>query len=156
MLSPGIGATSRRGFSSVELLIALAVLAILSTLAWPSYQQVLLRARRSDAHAALARLQQAQERYRGQQPVYAGTLGSGGLGLTTRSADGHYALDTRSDDTQPGAAYRVSASASGAQAADTPCRHLAIEVSGGLMQWRSGSSSALDNGPDANRQCWNR
>jgi type IV pilus assembly protein PilE len=144
------------GFTTVELLIALAVLAILSTLAWPGYQQVLLRTRRGDAHAALAQLQQAQERYRGQQPIYASTLGNGGLGLASRSPDGHYTLDTRSDDSQPGAAYRVSASATGAQAADASCRHLAIEVSGGLLQWRSGSSAALDNDADANRRCWNR
>jgi type IV pilus assembly protein PilE len=144
------------GFTLIELLIGVAVLAIVSTLAWPSYQQQVQRARRADAYAALARLQQAQERHRSQQPAYTATLGDGGLGLSTGSTDGHYALATSVADDTASTAYRVSASASGAQSADTACRHLAIDVNGGSLQMRSGSSATLANDSATNRRCWNQ
>lgn len=145
-----------RGFTLIELLISVAVLAIVSTLAWPSYQGYVHRARRADAHAALARLQMAQERRRSQLPAYTATLGEGGLGLSAASTDGHYALATSVAEETAGTAYRVSASASGAQSADTACRHLAIDVDGGNLQMRSGSSSTLGNDSATNRRCWNQ
>ena len=143
-----------RGFTLIEMLISVAVLAIVATLAWPSYQGYVHRARRADAHAALARLQMAQERRRSQQPAYTATLGDGGLGLSASSADGHYALATSITDDTASTAYRVSASASGAQAADTACRHLAIDVERGSLQMRSGPSTAMANDSTANRRCW--
>ena len=42
-----------RGFSLLELLIALACVALLTTLAWPSYQSLMLRNQRAQARAAL-------------------------------------------------------------------------------------------------------
>lgn len=145
-----------RGFTVIELLIAVAVIAILSTLAWPSYQSAIQRARRADGQAALARVQQAQERRRSQQPTYAAAIGSGGLGLPTSSPDGHYTVATSTAEDSAATAYRVSASASGAQASDTACRHLAIDVNAGSIALRSGPTSEYANGSDINRRCWNR
>ena len=53
----------RRGFSSIELLIVLVVMAILSAAALPAYQRYVVRARRAEAEAALEQLMQQQERY---------------------------------------------------------------------------------------------
>jgi type IV pilus assembly protein PilE len=41
------------GFTLLELLIALACIALLATIAWPSYQSLILRSQRAQARAAL-------------------------------------------------------------------------------------------------------
>jgi len=42
-----------RGFTLIELLIALACVALLATLAWPSYQSLMARSQRAQARAFL-------------------------------------------------------------------------------------------------------
>ncbi|WP_310625268.1 type IV pilin protein [Limnohabitans sp.] len=42
-----------RGFSLIELLITVACIAVLASMAWPSYQQHLLRSQRTQARASL-------------------------------------------------------------------------------------------------------
>ncbi len=59
-----------RGFTLIELMIVLAVLAILSAVAYPSYVETVLKGRRSEARAALAELMQQQERHMTQAGSY--------------------------------------------------------------------------------------
>ena len=144
------------GFTTIELMIGLVVLAILAALALPSYQQHLRRLRRSEALTAVALIQQAQERRRAEQPTYAGSLGSGGLAMASTSPGGLYTLATASTTGSEASSYSVSATAQGAQVADLPCTHLRLDVSAGTITYRSGSSSLLDNDTAANRRCWNQ
>ena len=65
-----LAAMQQRGVSLMELLIALAIIAILAALAIPSYQQHVVRARRSEAQAALLQLMQQEERYFTQSNTY--------------------------------------------------------------------------------------
>jgi type IV pilus assembly protein PilE len=51
-----------RGFTLIELLIALACVALLASLAWPSYQDVILRSQRAQARAALLQAAHWMER----------------------------------------------------------------------------------------------
>ena len=54
---------TRRGFSSIELLIVLVVAGVLAAAALPAYQRYVIRAKRAEAEAALEQLMQQQERY---------------------------------------------------------------------------------------------
>jgi type IV pilus assembly protein PilE len=119
-----------RGFTLVELMIAATAAALLAGLTWPSLRDVLLRSRRADATAALARVQLAQERFRSAQGRYAERLDQ----LTasaSRSADGHYALGLRSDGPDH---YLASATATGWQSADTGCEQLTLRVEGAITE----------------------
>ena len=62
-----------RGFTLVELMIALAVVAILATVAYPSYVNQLRQSRRTDAKIALLDLAARQERFFSVNNVYATT-----------------------------------------------------------------------------------
>ena len=62
----GRGARAR-GFTLVELMIVVAVVALLSAVALPSYQSSVRKARRSDARAALATTAQLMERFATEQ-----------------------------------------------------------------------------------------
>lgn len=68
----------QQGFTLIELMIALAIVAILAALAIPSYKQYVVRAQRKEAQAALQGLGQAMERFYAQNNTYVGTdAGSG-------------------------------------------------------------------------------
>ncbi len=67
---PGRWASRRaRGFTLVDLLIALAVVAILLAIAIPSYQSYIMQARRSDAKTGLLDLAVREERFLSLNPA---------------------------------------------------------------------------------------
>ncbi|MBK7458565.1 MAG: prepilin-type N-terminal cleavage/methylation domain-containing protein [Betaproteobacteria bacterium] len=55
------------GFTLVELMIAVVIVALLASIALPSFMDSIRKSRRSEAFAALSAVQQAQERWRGKQ-----------------------------------------------------------------------------------------
>lgn len=60
------------GFSLIEMLVALGIVALLAALAYPAYQDALRKGRRADARMALMVLMQQQERHAMQFQAYLG------------------------------------------------------------------------------------
>lgn len=141
-----------RGFSLIELLIAMAIVGILAALALPGYSQVMNRALRQDARLALLRVQQQQELYFTSHLAYASQLGRdpAGLGLSGRSDNGRYLIELQT--AADGMSYTVTASAdpSGQQAADLPCLRLMLDETG---RRRSASKTGGWRDDDPHR-CW--
>lgn len=130
-----------RGFTLVELAIALGALAMLLAFALPTYEGRLATARRADATLALERIQIAQERHRALHGLYALDLTA--LGLAADSPEGLYRLAL---ETGPGEGYTAvaQARAGGAQAHDTACGAISLRVEQGFATY----------GPSL--RCWNR
>lgn len=84
-----------RGMTLMELMIALAIVAILAALAYPSYRDSLMRGRRIDAIGSLLAVRVAQERWRANHTAYAGL---DELGHADASADGYYGLRVLAHD----------------------------------------------------------
>ncbi|MEN9847984.1 MAG: hypothetical protein RL368_724 [Pseudomonadota bacterium] len=74
----------QNGFTLVELMMVVAVIAILSTVAIPAYDQYITKARRADAKVALMKLAQLQEAFFSNNNRYAITLAE----LLTSSSEG--------------------------------------------------------------------
>ncbi len=139
-----------RGFTLIESMVAVGIAAVLSSVAYPSLEGHVLRARRTDALVALMNAQLAQERYRSNNNSY-GTLAE--TGLRAASASGYYTVQVTSNSAD---GFEVLASATARQVRDTHCRHLRLVSVGTAVTYASGPDAATSNPAEVNRKCWNQ
>lgn len=140
-----------RGFSLVELMITVAVIAILAAVAVPAYRQYVMRASRTDATAALLRLASAQERFYLQNNRYADAdemadAPPAGLGIAGTER-GYYALTIDSDDLALGYVVTATVVDGGPQDDDTQCVGFSVDQQGLRLAEDSGGAANTDT-------CW--
>lgn len=117
-----------RGYTLLELLACLALVALLASLAVPGLRESWLRARRSEAVSALLRMQLAQERFYIERGRYAADLAELHAAVGTPWTSEYYRLAAVSTSADQ---YRLEATATGPQGGDrTPCLVLAINQRG--------------------------
>jgi len=114
---------TQRGFTLIELMIAVAIVAILSAIAWPSYQEQVRAARRADAQGALLGLAQAMERHFTENGTYEGAAvdedGTPGIFPAQVPLDGGTKFyDLRIVDPTTATTYTLQAQPVGAQQED--------------------------------------
>jgi type IV pilus assembly protein PilE len=137
-----------RGFTTLELLVAVSISAVLSSVAYPSFKDQIAKAHRADAFAAVTNAQMAQERWRANQTAYASL---GDLGIAAVSSAGHYTLQIAAN-TATG--YEILATARGRQTQDAQCRNLRLTVAGANFDYASGPDASTANPAPINRRCW--
>ena len=137
-----------RGFTLIELMICVCIVGVLSSIAYPAFSSTLASTRRSDALAALMKIQMLQERFRSEHPSYA-ELSQLGMGSTPPSRHYDIAVLNPSAD-----GYVLRAAATGSQQRDTRCRHLRLTVDGLNVSYASGATAATDNAAAMNSRCW--
>jgi type IV pilus assembly protein PilE len=142
-------AGAARGFTLIELMIVVAIAGVLGSLALPSFEAPLQKARRSDVLVATMQVQAAQERLRGNEARY-GNLAE--LGVATVTPNGHYRLALE-DATPDG--YVLLATATGPQARDLACRHMKLTSTRLNLAHASGPDTGVANADAVNRKCWN-
>jgi type IV pilus assembly protein PilE len=146
----------QRGVTLIELLTVMVVLAIIASIAIPSYRRYLLRAQRTDAKTALLQAQTAEEKYVLQNNAYTANVTGAppaGLGLTGNSEKGYYTIDvpalTNTDGT-PGYTLRarpVMAGPDSGQKDDADCVVFTLDAAGNRTATTSG-------GADNMATCW--
>lgn len=150
---------STQGFSLLELMIALVMVAILAAIAIPSYSKIIANGNRNLAKSYLLDIAAEQDKYRLQNRSYAsnfvqldkvasGTgkiyLDKGGKLSTTQTSDSLYELELAANATFCGAAFPqyISAIAVGTQATRDPdCRTFRVCYNGKKMAVNSGGTS---------------
>jgi type IV pilus assembly protein PilE len=152
LVQPSRITTSRAygaGFTLIELMITIAVVAILATLASVSYRSQVVRTNRTEAKMALLRVQTGQEKFFLQNHRYADVAELAktppeGLGIPITTEHGYYSVTLSSADD---VSYTATASAAGSQRSDEECASFSIDNTGK----RTAASSAA---ADMTTTCW--
>lgn len=115
-----------RGFTLIEVLIVTAIIAILATIAYPSYTDSIDRSRRADAKAALLQNAQILERCYTRTNSYDHEDCSD---PPEESPDGHYDIDN--DIADDGRTFTLTATPKGVQTRDKDkCEELSLDHRG--------------------------
>ena len=116
---PGRRRAGWAGFTLIELMIVVALIALLTTIVLPSYQSSIRKARRADARGALTVVAQLMERLNTEKYSYASaTLGTAVTDLYKAATEnGHYALALSN---LTATTFTITATPTGNQALD-PC-----------------------------------
>jgi type IV pilus assembly protein PilE len=129
-----------KGFTLIELLIALACIALLASLAWPSYQNLVLRSQRAQARASLLQAAHWLERAASANGSYPLTAD---VPASVLQVDGQRYRMTVTSTAQ---SYTLSSVPLGSQAADT-CGTLTVNHLGVRSVLGASETAA---------QCWSR
>lgn len=119
---------SVRGFSLIDLMITVAIVGVLATIAVPSYQSSVRKSNRGAAEAYLGDIAQRQQQYLLDQRSYASTEAA--LGLTTPASVAPFYTIAVGISAGPPPAFTASATPIGSQAADLSGRPLTITNTG--------------------------
>lgn len=141
---------ANRGFTLVELVVAMVVAAILVAIAVPSYTSYVIKARRNDARTALLGLAALEERYYSTANTYSASASD--LGFASGAVwpqtvgSGYYTVSVASVAAATASAvatYTITATPVGTQAKDTDCTSLSIN--------QTGTRAAI---PNTDGRCW--
>ena len=133
----------QKGFTLVELMIVVAIIGIISAIAYPSYNQYIVRSKRGDAISALMLASQAMERFR-SNPPYSYNLGTNlstvfATQVPVEGGTAYYNLTLTSDATS----YTLTATPTGSMAGRD----------GDLTLTNTGARTWVDEG-GASHTCW--
>ena len=137
-----------KGVTLIELMIVIVIVAILASIAVPSYRNYVLRTHRVEAKTALLNLAAAQEKHYLANNTYAAnaalsTAPPAGLGLPGATENGWYTIAINAASTT---AFSATATATGGQTADGDCATFTINA--------LGVRSATNSGGSASTVCW--
>jgi type IV pilus assembly protein PilE len=131
------------GFTLTELVVTVAVVAILAAIALPSYNSQIRKSRRSDAIQSITNVHLAQEKWRSSQPTYSSSLTALGFASSPfTSTDGFYSV-ALSGASATGYVVTASAVSGKPQESDTACTSIVLTVAAGSI-----AQTPAD--------CWNR
>jgi type IV pilus assembly protein PilE len=139
---------SGAGYSLIELMVTVAVVTILATIATAAYTSQVQQSRRTDARSALLDLAGREEKLFSTTNAYSATpsdLGYAPVGtpFPISVGSGYYTVSVVTPDPAQGGAagtYSVTATAAGTQVNDTQCTTLSVNQLG--VQTSTGSAAA--------------
>jgi type IV pilus assembly protein PilE len=125
------------GFTLIELMLVVVIIAVLATIAFPTYQNYVRNAQRADGTTALMQVALAQERHRANNPAYAATIGDL-VGVAEQSPEGRYDLEI--DGAPTATSFRATAEKRDDGGVPDPgCYPLWLEYdAGGIMRGPEG------------------
>lgn len=128
------------GFTLIEILIVLAILAVLAGISYPSYQEFVIKARRTSAQSELIEAQVEQSSYHIMNPTYLSNAISAGL-----PSDSEYYTFSIVSATETAYLMKAEVVATSSQNNDkSACKALYIDQ----------DNAKTSDGSTANDSCW--
>ena len=139
--------TAHDGFSLIELMVVVAVLGILASIAVPSYQDYVLRSKLVDAPSSLAQLRVSMEQYYQDNRSYDANPGepTGTCGVAVSGSDSKYFAYT-CETSSSGDKFTITATGKSAGGADA----FAYTVD----QQNNRQTTAMPSGWSSDTKCW--
>jgi len=134
---------SARGFTLIELMIAVAILAIIMGIAIPSYTQYVLKSGRADAKGVLMQSAQTLERCFTRYNAYNNASCALSSGETVPSENNKYDMTVAAAETT----FTLTAVPKGSQLNDTDCTSFTLTHTG--QKGANGGTDAADI-----EECW--
>ena len=117
----------KNGFTLIELFVTIAIIGILSAIAYPNYLSYVQKTRRVEAQTSLIELANRQEMYYLDHHVYAANLDTDlGMGADPFLTENRYYSIETSSAISTAVGFTLTATANEAQVADTDCTILTI------------------------------
>ena len=131
--------TASGGFTLIELMVTVAIVAILATIASAAYTSQVQKSRRTDARSALLDLAGREEKLFSTTNAYSATATDlGYAAFPVAVGSGYYNLSAAVGN--PPVTYVITATAIGTQANDTQCATLSVDQLG--VQSSTGTGTA--------------
>jgi type IV pilus assembly protein PilE len=137
----------QRGFSLIELLVVVMIIAVLAAVAIPAWSRYGFRARRADAQEILMRIANQQERWYATNNRYGALTDLGYSGDPVSSDKGFYQVSLGTSIGATGSTFTVTATPQTTQRNDV-CGTLSINSAGVK------SPSPTDATKNTNGNCW--
>ena len=137
-----VSGQKQTGFTLIELMITVAVIAILAAVAMPSYREYVLRGNRLEAQSLLSDAAARQERWRAQNGSYTTDTTKLQLPFGANSEHGFYTLSIA----LVGSGYLMTATRSGSQTSDSKCGEFTLSD--------LGAKSIKAGTPGSKDLCW--
>ena len=144
--------TQTSGFTLMELMIAVVVVAVLSAIVVPAYTSQIRKSRRTEAKSAILDLAGREERLFSTTNTYGNApanLGYAGAAFPLTIGSGYYSvrvLVTAAAPPNP-ATFSIVATAIGSQSKDSQCATFSVD--------QAGRQNATDaSGSDTSSVCW--
>lgn len=138
----------KRGFTLIELMITVAIVAILAAIAYPSYTQYVLRSHRTAAKTALHDMASRQERLFTTTNAYGTALAAlgypAGANVPVPDASNHY-YDLSIDPSTTATTYLLLAAPAGSQLNDAECGTFTLDQLG---------NQGISGGTGTAQTCW--
>ncbi len=124
-------ANDRRGFTLIELLITIVIVGILAAVAYPSYIQHVVKAKRSAAESFMLEVASRQEQYNLDARQYASSMTVLGATSIPSEVSGSYTVTLTADNSAAPPTYIVTATPNANQLSqDAKCATLTVNQSG--------------------------
>lgn len=134
-----------RGFTLVELMVTVVIVAILATIALSSYSWATTRARRAAVQSYLQDIANRQEQLLLDARAYANSAASPPMPPLPDDVSGHYTVAVTANNAATPPSFVITATPAGTQASnDTRCGTLSLNQAG--VRTESGSATVAD--------CW--
>lgn len=143
-----------KGFTLIELMIVVAVVAILAAISYSSYRDQVIKTRRSDGQSILLDLAGVEEQFFTRFNKYTTTIVGGsdctgeacGLNRADTSSQGYYTVTAAAGTTGISTSFILTATPVGPQTGDAKCANLTLTS--------TGVKSATGTAADPAKTCW--